>query len=148
MENEEEYSDEEWLKQDIIQCPNCEEDLLWIEHSPFENGYYLYCNSCPKRVDVSIYDETFSEIEDSLAEKFGDSFRGNYFETIMPIVEERLTPCECGGKYISEAIRRCVYCNHPVIEGERNLWFVEFSEDSPEAVKFYKRLVKDENLWK
>lgn len=149
MENKEKYSeDEDWLKQDIIQCPNCKENLLWTEHSPFENGYYLYCNSCPNRVDVSIYDKTFSEIHDSLSEKLGVGFRENYFAFIMPIIEKKLAPCKCGGKYLFEAIRRCVYCSYPVIVGERNLWFVDYTEDSDEAVEFYERLVKNENIWK
>lgn len=146
---EKEFSeDENWLEEKIIQCPNCLENLLWLEHSPFENGYYLYCNSCPKRVDVSMYDEIFIKIEESLIKKSENIHGDKYFELIMPIVEEKLLPCDCGGKFLFEGMRRCVYCSHPVIKGERNLWFIEFSEDSDKADNFYNLLVKKENIWK
>ena len=146
---DESYDKDDWLKSDFIQCQNCKADLLWIEHSPFENSYYLYCNSCPKRVDVNVYDSIFRKIEDGIKEEVGEElFRVKYFDLIMPVVEENLAPCECGGKYLFEAIRRCVYCNFPVIEGERNLWFTGFSDDSKEAIDFYHRLIKNENLWK
>lgn len=140
--------DSNWLEEDIIQCPNCNKDLLWIEHSPFENGYYLYCDSCPKRVELSIYDKTFNEIQDSLTAELGNAFRDRYFEFLMPVVERKLAPCDCGGKYLFEAIRRCVYCSFQVIKGERNLWFINWNGEEKKDVEFLNQLVKNESLWK
>jgi hypothetical protein len=141
---------DDWLASEIIECPHCQIKLLWLEHSPFENGYYFYCDSCPKRVDVSIYDPVFIEIEEGQKIKFEDLelWRKNYFENLMPLVEERLLPCDCGGNYRFKAVRRCLNCGVAVKEGDRNLWFSDFGkEPDGEQERLYRNLIIKEPKW-
>ena len=149
--NNETDENDDWLASEIVECHHCRTKLLWLEHSPFENGYYFYCDSCLKRVDVSIYNSVFCEIEESQKIKFEDLelWQKNYFEAIMPLIEERLLPCDCGGNYRFEAVRRCLNCSAPVKEGNRNLWFPDFGEESDgEQELLYKNLIIKEPKWK
>jgi hypothetical protein len=90
--------DDNWLNGQQLRCPECGEELYLIDHSPFYDGYYLYCDRCPKRVDVSIYDPVMR-----------DAPSVSYSE-LMAWIECRLRPCDCGGSFRHDAPRRCHQC--------------------------------------
>ena len=54
--------DDNWLNKSNINCPQCKKELTIVDHSPFDDSCRLYCNSCPKRVEISYYDEVYNKI--------------------------------------------------------------------------------------
>jgi len=42
-----------WLHGEQVECSNCHQQLYRVDHSPFYDEHFLYCDSCPMRVEVS-----------------------------------------------------------------------------------------------
>ncbi|MBS9774567.1 MAG: hypothetical protein KGV59_05355 [Tenacibaculum sp.] len=129
--------EDNWLNEKIIKCTKCGNELKVCDHSPFEHSYRLYCNSCPKRVDIGTYEKVFEEIEnyDELS-----------YEQIMIELEKRLQNCECGGEFMMNSKRRCLHCAKPLnIDEEQNVWlkemWSEFNDDKQEQ-KIEKEMLK------
>lgn len=116
-----EVKEDTWLNSHLMSCPNCKEELQICDHSPFESSYVLYCDSCPKRVDVSVYEkpinnQTFDDIK--------------IYEEKMLFIEQRLQPCDCGGHFRLTAKRRCLHCEEPLDLNEaQNIWLKGYWDD-------------------
>jgi hypothetical protein len=98
--------DDDWLHGAKVICPSCGQALWRVDHSPFYDEDFLYCDQCPMHVEVSFYDPVY----DALARDFP---RGNVAS--LRAVEARLKPCTCGGTFRYDAARRCLTCHAPVI---------------------------------
>lgn len=101
-----------WLEPESIACPSCSASLFRVGHSPFYDSWFLYCDRCPRRAEVSFYDPVVSQLGDIPAT---DRFHE---------IERRLRPCSCGGQYQFLAPRRCTTCAAIVLgDGESvDLW--------------------------
>jgi hypothetical protein len=134
MEDHEE--DEDW-EQELISCAACQKSLLLFEHSPFNDGYYLYSTKCPKRVDVSIYDTGY-ELAEKICATANPGIADDSHEFLILTLEEiarRLHPCTCSGRFAHNANRRCLYCGAE-IEGCKdymNVWLPSFLEGGDEV---------------
>ncbi|MEZ6141003.1 MAG: hypothetical protein R3B84_10565 [Zavarzinella sp.] len=101
--------DENWLDAAIIICPKCDARLFRVIHSPFCDDYRLYCDQCPRAVEISYYDPNFSTLMNSLGQ---DPER----QDIMAAMEPLLKPCLCGGHFHDQAPRHCFDCGMMIIE--------------------------------
>ena len=82
--------EDNWLNEYVITCPSCKHELQICDHSPFENGYYLYCSSCPKRVDISIYDTHFDVAKSNVHAKYPRSTENDKFFLFMCLFRNNL----------------------------------------------------------
>ena len=143
--------DDHWLASYSVHCETCQAELLMLEHSPFENGYYLYCDTCPKRVDVSVYDSIFQQIERQVrAAHSPNEIEEHYLARVMPAVEARLRPCSCGGHFRHGARPRCLHCGTPVADAREdfNVWFPDHRDaDIARYETLIQQLILSEDLW-
>ncbi len=98
--------DDNWLHSAKVICPSCGQELYRVDHSPFYDDDFLYCDRCPIHVEVSFYDPVYTAVEGEVS-RFTEAFRR--------AVEARLKPCLCGGTFRYDAPRRCLACHTPVI---------------------------------
>lgn len=114
MADEEDFLDN-WLHEEWIVCPACQRSLFRIDTSPMDHESYLYCDRCPIRIGVSVYEMEYQQIEHLL-------FNGQKEETdyvaFRKAIEAHLQPCTCGGTFRYDAPRRCFTCFAPVIIDE------------------------------
>jgi hypothetical protein len=111
---EEDLLDEEdnWLHEAWIACPACQRSLFRIDTSPFDHESYLYCDHCPTRVGVSVYEAEFDQIIQSLPSALEAEEKR---AALCQAIEANLKPCSCGGAFRYNAPRRCFSCAAPVI---------------------------------
>ena len=84
-------------------CESCNEPFTYrLYHCGFSNCAYAYCHDCGR---VSVLDE-FAEVPS------GIGFRSQ--GPIAKSVEPYLSPCPCGGTFLSDAVPRCPCCNQPL----------------------------------
>ena len=100
----------EWLRPAVITCPGCGVRLYRVDHSPFCDDDRLYCDRCPRCVEVSWYDDVYQRIEKAVPTGRKD------YELFMPVVESMLRACRCGGRFRYAAPRRCFACSAVVVE--------------------------------
>jgi hypothetical protein len=82
--------DVNWLHGERIECPQCHQPLYRVDHSPFYDEDFLYCDQCPIHVEVSRYDPAYDQVVRTLPP-------GHDYATRMRAIEARLKPCSCGG---------------------------------------------------
>lgn len=99
--------DDNWLEAEVLNCPTCEEKLFAVSHSPFHDDHLLYCDRCPKALEISYYDPVYQRVVDQLP-------RPRMWEGIMAAIEPQLKPCSCGGRFRGTASRRCFSCGSVV----------------------------------
>lgn len=99
-----------WLHGERIECLSCHQPLYRVDHSPFYDEYFLYCDRCPIRVEVSYYDAVLKQVTQTLSPDQSDAYIA-----LMRAIEARLKPCVCGGTFRYDAPRRCFTCHTPVI---------------------------------
>jgi hypothetical protein len=139
----------------IIPCPQCQSQLYRVDHSPFYDSYFLYCDTCANRAEVDFYDPVFLAITNELTE------RGHLdYATRMAAIEARLRPCSCGGHFRHDAARRCHICLAPVLSGELDvdLWPEVYGinvderdptgEEAAQAEAFDTQHIRREHIWK
>jgi len=97
-----------WLHGERIECPSCHEALYQVDHSPFYDADFLYCDRCPIHVEVSFDDARYRAVAQRLGPKPDPA-------QCMRAIEAALRPCACGGRFLYEAPRRCLHCPAPVI---------------------------------
>ena len=102
---------ENWLDAKVYNCPNCGNGLFEVGHSPFADEDIFYCDTCPKRVDVSFYDKKRNELANSI-----DRDNPRFIQELIQEIELNLKNCDCGGKYKYYSPRRCSFCSNIVIE--------------------------------
>jgi hypothetical protein len=132
-------------------CRKCGQRLLLLKPSPFQDGYYFYCELCPRRADVSIYDAVYNRIEAAARREHGSrAVDAAFFELVMPAVERRLSACRCRGHFRFPAALRCLSCGE-TLEGlssdNYNVWFPIGEKDLGEEEEA-RGLIKNERLWK
>ncbi len=100
-------ADDNWLQAEVITCPQCGERLFAVAHSPFCDDYRLYCDRCPRAVEVSFYDPVQLEAVSALP-------KGPTWEQTIAAIEPLLRPCQCGGQFRGKAPRHCFRCGATV----------------------------------
>ena len=147
----EDGDDDHWLASYTVHCEKCRAELLMLEHSPFENGYYLYCDTCPRRVDVSVYDSVFQEIEKQIKKAHtAQELEDNYLALVMPAVEARLRPCSCTGHFKHGTTPRCLHCGTSITDAQEgfNVWFPDHGDADIERYEaLMQQLILSEDLW-
>src|SRR5262249_29333407 len=98
--------DDNWLHGAKVVCPSCGQALWRVDHSPFYDEDFLYCDCCPIHAEVSFYDPAYTAVARDFP-RFTEAFRR--------ALEGRLKPCSCGGTFRYDAARRCLACHSPVI---------------------------------
>jgi hypothetical protein len=99
--------DDNWLDAKVFDCPNCNKGLFTVGHSPFADDDSFYCNACPKRVEISFYDKLRRDLSKQLD--------GGSLSDLIPLIENELKPCNCGGTFKYQSPRRCIYCSIVII---------------------------------
>lgn len=141
-----------WLHGEPIECPACHQPLYRVDHSPFYDEHFLYCDQCPIRVEVSFYDPVYQHLTQTLSRDEGDTY-----VTLMRALEGRLKPCICGGTFRHDAPRRCFSCHMSVIIDDPDgvdLWDGRFSTDDPtheeleEERRWMAQFIRTEDKWR
>ena len=140
------------LHPEHISCPHCGADSFRVDHAPHYNDQLYYCTDCPRRAEVTFDDLVYARIVAD-AGAHGDSDR------VRRGVEDLLRACECGGRFRSDAPRRCSDCGGVVLAGEPgvDLWpgYCDFDVQQhtppPELVErinaFDAEYIRRANLW-
>ena len=102
-------TEENWLEASIVSCRCCGVRLFCMLHSPMCDDHRLYCNRCPRAVEISFYDPVFEQAVEGLSEE-------STWEQAMARVEPLLKACPCGGRYGSTELRHCFACGSLVPE--------------------------------
>ena len=82
-----------WLDPKIIECSVCGLKLYWVLHLPFYDEDFLYCSRCPKRVEVSRYDEKAIGVRKLLPE-FTNETSKEWTKKYFALIERKLAPCD------------------------------------------------------
>ena len=147
-------SDDNWLGAEVFDCPNCKNKLFKVGHSPFADDDVFYCDSCPKRVDVSFYDKRSMKITDEFS-----SDGKTLWENKIKAIESHLRECDCGGKFNYHSPRRCPYCSAPVVVETSSFelypaYFYYEEDRDPTQIerekveKFTNEFIITNNIWK
>jgi hypothetical protein len=139
-----------WLEAKVITCPLCGIQLWCVIHSPFYNEHRMYCDRCPRAVEVSYYDPTYKRITNRLPAP-------RTWEQVMAAIEPLLRDCSCGGRFRADAPRHCFSCGAVVpAAADKDLWPYTGCEDaerdpSPEEQaefdRFEAAFVVREGIW-
>lgn len=145
-----EEAEDNWLEAEVVACPGCGERLFAVLHSPFCDDYRLYCDRCPRAVEVSFYDPVCMAAVDALPV-------ARTWESTMAAIEPLLRPCRCGGRFRGDAPRYCFLCGAEVPAAARkdlspHYEGVELGREPTEAEqsaydRFEAEFVGRENLW-
>ena len=100
-------ADDNWLEAEVVACPGCGEQLFAVLHSPMCDDHRLYCDRCPRAVEVSYYDPVLRREVDQLPAEHS-------WEQVMAAIEPLLRPCRCGGRFRGLAPRHCFRCGAEV----------------------------------
>lgn len=111
--------EENWLHGERIKCSRCHQWLYRVDHSPFYDEYFLYCDRCPIRVEVSFYNPVLKLVERQVRQA-PETGQRELYQALMRAIEARLKPCLCGGTFRHDAPRRCFTCYTPVISDHPN----------------------------
>ena len=102
-----------WLNEAHFGCARCGTRLVRVDHSPMYDEWLLYCDRCPRRVEVGFYDPALTRLRD----------RPTGYAEQMALIEARLRPCPCGGQFRHDAPRRCHACGTAVVhEPDVDVW--------------------------
>jgi len=141
-----------WLHGELIACPVCHQPLYRVDHSPFYDEHFLYCDQCPIRVEVSFYDPVYQHLRQTLSVEEGERYAA-----LMQALEVHLKPCNCGGIFRHDAPRRCFRCQTPVIidtSDSVDLWPGHFSSEAPTGEEeenerhWMAQFIRTEDLWR
>ncbi|QBD82633.1 hypothetical protein EPA93_44380 [Ktedonosporobacter rubrisoli] len=117
MAQEEDLLDN-WLHEEWIVCPSCQRSLFRIDTSPMDHERYLYCDRCPIRVGISVYETEYQQLSHLFFAAQENEEHDH--EAFSRAIEAHLQPCTCGGTFRYDAPRRCFTCFAPVITDDPN----------------------------
>lgn len=144
-----------WLDSKEIECAQCGQKLHWLWHSAMLDEHFFYCTHCPTRVGISNYDDSALKLRRIAKEKLGKRDTKEFSSVYIDLIEQNLTPCDCGGKFTHDAPRRCLRCFAilPQSEPGRDVYPPEspdqvFSLDYQTLSLPTKSLIKTDNKWK
>jgi hypothetical protein len=100
-------ADDNWLDAEVVACPGCDARLFAVVHSPMCDDHRLYCDCCPRAIEVSYYDPVLYRVVDQLPAK-------HTWEQVMTAIEPMLRQCRCGGRFRGLAPRHCFACGEEV----------------------------------
>lgn len=152
---DDEMADENWLHAEMIICPNCAHELYRVDHSPMLDSHTLYCDQCANSVEIDFYDPVYQSIYKTMPAE-----EPIQYDKLMQTIEQKLRPCNCGGKFKHNASRRCPNCLTEVIKGESGVDLypgifginIDDREPSPEELQeiygYEAKHIRRENLWK
>jgi hypothetical protein len=142
--------DDNWLEAEVVTCPRCGVRLYAVQHSPFCDDYRLYCELCPRAVEVSFYDPVCMAAVDRLP-------AGRTWERAMAAIEPLLRACRCGGRFRGDAPRHCFTCGAEVPHAARKdlspytegveLGREPTAEGQAAFDRFEAELIERERLW-
>ena len=142
------------LDPQIIECKNCGQRLYWVLHSGFYDEDFLYCSKCPKRVEVSRYDENARRLRNQLPQPSEEELK-EWIQKYFLLIEEHLAPCDCGGRFAYTALRRCLRCSAvlPQSEPNRDVWPPEDADENFDRERSVssiprERIVKRGDIWR
>ena len=152
-ENAWEPPKEDWHRPKILACPGCGISLLRVNRWPLEEAWRIYCESCPRSVEVAYNDKAVAEVHAlySMAKDL-EAFRRE--------LERRLKACDCGGRYRFRAARRCHGCGVVITdEPDVDLFHHPGNELAPEPRnptaaqraaydEWRARFIKTKDLWR
>lgn len=147
--------DDDWLRPRVVVCHGCGISVFKVDHSPFIDGWRIYCESCPLSVEVSCYDAVVARIE---ALHPSSKEREAFFHEI----ERRLKPCDCGGRFSFRATGRCHNCGVVLTDDPDVDLYIYFGADLEEELKhrdptaaeqaahdeWQARFIKTKDLWR
>ena len=143
-----------WLDSKTIECGTCGQKLQWLWHSPMYDETFFYCTKCPRRLEVSHYDQTARRLWEIAQIEVSEHNTKEFASKFLALVEEHLAPCDCGGRFEYAALRRCLKCYSPLPESEpgRDVWPPktggELDLDYQSLSNTGEPLSKTENIWK
>ncbi|HEU5014344.1 MAG TPA: hypothetical protein VFT66_17605 [Roseiflexaceae bacterium] len=149
-----ESSSGHWLNPATMICPQCNAHLYRVDHSPMADDWMLYCEQCANRVEVSYYDPVTLALDKTIPS--GD----DHYRVLITHIEDRLKPCDCGGRFRFDAPRRCYNCLTAMITdgGGRDLWPAYYDinvderdpteEEEARAAAFEEAHVRRDNIWR
>ena len=83
-------------------CEHCERDFSYsLIHNRFNDSAFAYCDKCGRTATFSAWSKKPKEAV----------FQQG---TLSSHLESFVAPCECGGKFRSDASPRCPHCNEPL----------------------------------
>jgi ribosomal protein S27AE len=100
-------ADDNWLEAEILTCPGCGARLFAVIHSPFYDDHRLYCDRCPRAVEISYYDGVYRQAVDRLPAQYTGA-------QLRAAIEPLLRGCSCGGRFRWDAPRHCFHCGAEV----------------------------------
>lgn len=106
-----EESRDNWLSAQLFECPACRASLYRVDHSPLCDDDRLYCDQCPRAVEISLHDARFTAIQRSMT----DPTRR---DLLVAATEPLLRACVCGGRFRDNAPRRCRFCTEPAVRDQ------------------------------
>lgn len=77
-----------WLHMEELECPVCREKLYRVDHSPFYDEHFLYCDHCPIRVEVRFYDPVYQHLVQQVVPN-----ESRKYPALMRTLEFHLKPC-------------------------------------------------------
>src|SRR5215469_14744001 len=90
-------------------CEHCKRTFAYeLIHNGFNDSACAYCDSCGCTAVLSIWTK-------------GPPGVTLDFGAISPEIEQYLSPCACGGRFLAGAAPRCPHCHHtlsPVLAAE------------------------------
>ena len=88
-----------WLDSKTIECGACGQKLHWLWHSPMYDETFFYCTKCPKRVEVSHYDDTALRLRKIAESETSGNNTKKSARRFFTLIEQHLAPCDCGGRF-------------------------------------------------
>ena len=144
-----------WLDSKTIECGACGQKLHWLRHSPMYDETFFYCTKCPRRVEVSHYDDTALKLRKIAQSETSEKNTKEFARRFLTLVEQHLALCDCGGRFEYAALRRCLKCHSPLAQSEpgRDVWPPQvtdafFDPGYQSLDNAGESLVKTEKIWK
>jgi hypothetical protein len=114
---------------------------------------FFYCTQCPKRVEVSHYDELVAKLRKLATQETKEEGGKKWTRKLFALVEENLADCGCGGHFEYGAPRRCLRCFSVLAQSEpgRDVWPPEADDENADsqALSFpIESLIKTKNIWR
>ncbi len=92
-------ADDNWLDAEVVACPGCGERLFAVVHSPMCDDHRLYCDRCPRAIEVSYYDPVLRCEVDQLLARYS-------WEQVMAAIEPLLGSCRFRGLTLDRPVER------------------------------------------
>ncbi len=110
----------------ISQCDSCGKFFMFqMFHVGFSDVDYYYCDRCTNYLAVSLFDQKYNRLLDTLSVKrispFSQPYEFSDYEIQLnlenyQLIEDQFVPCTCGGQFKYLANCLCPYCKSPYVD--------------------------------